>query len=186
MGKVIVSEFVSLDGVMEAPDQWHFPFSHDAMGAYKFDELRAADAMLLGRVTYDEFAAAWPTMPDTGEFGERMNGLPKYVVSTTLNAAAWHNSHRINEKVPEAIAGLKREIGGDILIAGSADLINSLLPHDLIDEYRLMIHPVVVGRGKRLFRDGNATKALTLAETKQLGPNVVVLTYQRAAEAERR
>jgi dihydrofolate reductase len=181
MRKVVVSEFVSLDGVMEAPDKWHFQFWHEEMGKYKYDELFASDALLLGRVTYQGFAAAWPSMTDEAGFADRMNSLPKFVVSTTLEEPLeWNNSSRINENVAEEVARLKQQPGQDILIYGSADLVHTLMQHDLIDEYRIMVHPVVVRSGKRLFRDGSDTKVLRLVETKMLGPDVVVLSYQPA------
>jgi dihydrofolate reductase len=180
MRKVIVSEFVTLDSVMEAPDQWQGPFWHDDMGTYKFDELFASDALLLGRVTYQGFADAWPTITDEVGFADRMNSMRKYVVSTTMEEeqATWDNSRLIKENVPEEVRNLKQRSGQDILIFGSADLVNSLMPHDLIDEYRLMIHPVVVGSGKRLFRDGSDTTALRLVDTKTFPSGVIVLTYQ--------
>jgi len=178
MRKVVVSEFLSLDGVMEAPDQWHFSFWHEAMGKYKYDELFASDALLLGRVTYEGFAAAWPSITDEQGFADRMNGLPKYVASTTLAEVGWNNSHLIKGDVAAAVSEMKRQAGQDILIGGSAELVNSLMPHDVIDEYRLMVHPIVVGHGKRLFGEGSAATALKLIETKPLGPDVVVLIYQ--------
>jgi dihydrofolate reductase len=181
MRKVVVSEFVSLDGVMEAPDKWHFQFWHEDMGRYKYDELFASDALLLGRVTYQGFAAAWPSMTDEAGFADRMNSLPKFVVSTTLEEPLeWNNSCLIKENVAQEVSRLKQQPGQDILIYGSADLVHTLMQHDLIDEYRIMVHPVVVGSGKRLFRDGSDTKVLRLVETKMLGPDVVVLSYQPA------
>ncbi len=178
MRKVVVSEFLSLDGVMEAPDQWHFSFWHEAMGKYKYDELFASDALLLGRVTYEGFAAVWPSIIDEQGFADRMNGLPKHVASTTLGEVGWNNSHLIKGDVAAAVSEMKRQAGQDILIGGSAELVNSLMPHDVIDEYRLMVHPIVVGHGKRLFGEGSAATALKLIETKPLGPDVVVLIYQ--------
>jgi len=181
MRKVIVSEFVTLDGVMESPDKWHFPYWSDEMGKYKFDELLASDALLLGRVTYEGFAAAWPSATDEEGFADRMNGLPKFVASTNLEEPLeWNNSTLIKGNVAEEVSKLKQQPGQDILIGGSADLVNALLQHDLIDEFRLMVHPVIVGSGKRLFGDGSGTKGLSLVDTKTLGSGVVVLTYQPA------
>jgi len=131
-------------------------------------------------VAYQWFAAAWPTMPETGGVGERMNGIPKYVASTTLAEVGWHNARLITGSVADAVAALKREPGQDILVGGSADLVNSLMPHELIDDDRLMLHSVVVDHGKRLFAEGNETKTLELVETTPLGPSVVVLTYRPA------
>ncbi len=185
MRKVIVSEFVSLDGVMEAPDQWHFPFFNEEAGKYKFDELFASDALLLGRVTYEGFAAAWPSMTDEEGFADRMNSLPKYVVSTTLEEPLeWNNSTLIKGNIAEEVSRLKQQPGQDIAVHGSADLVNTLMQHDLIDEYRLMVHPVVVGSGKRLFKDGSDTTVLRLVETKTFSTGVVVLTYQPAGKEE--
>jgi len=179
MRRVIVSEFVTLDGVMEAPDKWQFPFWNDETGKLKLDELIASDALLLGRVTYQEFAEAWPSMTDDEGFAERMNALPKYVVSTTLNAGdlKWNNSRLIRGDIAGEISKLKQQPGKDLLISGGAGLVHSLMQCDLIDEYRLLVYPVVLGRGKRLFR-GDSTATLKLVETKTLGSDVVLLTYQ--------
>ncbi len=181
MRRVIASEFVSLDGVMEEPS-WTFQFPSEERDKFKFDELSASDALLLGRVTYEGFAAAWPQMEEqTGEYGTWMNGYPKYVVSTTLEEPLeWNNSTLIKENVAEEVSRLKQQPGKDILIFGSGDLVNTLMQHDLIDEYRLMIFPVVVGSGKRLFGDRSEQKALKLLDTKTFGSGVVVLSYQPA------
>jgi len=180
MRKVIASEYVTLDGVMEEPGKWSFQFWNEDTAKFKYDELFASDALLLGRVTYEGFAQAWPTMTGTGEFGERMNSLPKYVVSTTLTTVEWNNSQLINGNVAEEIAKLKQQPGMDILLAGSGQLLNTLMDHDLIDEYRFMVYPVVLGSGKRLFQDRSDTKVLRLVETKTYSSGVVILTYQPA------
>jgi dihydrofolate reductase len=181
--KVIASEFVSLDGVMEDPG-WTFQFSSEEQDQFKFDELAASDTLLLGRLTYEGFAAAWPQMEEqTGEYGVWMNGYPKYVASTTLEEPLeWNNSNLIQGNVTEEVSRLKQQPGKAILIFGSGDLVNMLMQHDLIDEYRIMVFPVVVGSGKRLFGDGSDTKVLELVETKTFGSGVVVLTYQPAGE----
>lgn len=181
MRKVIATEYVTLDGVMEEPGQWSFPFWNDEAAQYKSEELFASDALLLGRVTYQGFAAAWPTMTDTGEFGEKMNSMPKYVASTTLEELAWNNSRLINGNVVEEVSALKQQPGQDLLLAGSGVLVHTLMQHDLIDEYRLMVHPIILGSGKRLFRDGGAMKTLKLVETKTFSSGVVVLSYQPAS-----
>jgi dihydrofolate reductase len=178
--KVIASEFVSLDGVMEDPS-WTFQFSSDEQQKFKFDELFASDALLMGRVTYEGFAAAWPGRTDEAGFAERMNGLPKYVVSRTLEEPLeWDNSTLIEGDVAEAVAGLKQQPGQDVLIYGSGELVSTLMQHDLIDEYRLMVFPVVVGGGKRLFEDAAETTVLKLVDTKTFDSGVVVLTYEPA------
>jgi dihydrofolate reductase len=179
MRKLVVSEFVSLDGVMEDP-QWTFQFMNEVQERFKFDELQASDALLLGRVTYDGFAEAWPNMiEETGEYGEWMNDYPKYVVSSTLEEVKWKNSQLIKGDIAEEIIKLKQQPGKDILVFGSYGLVQTLIQLDLIDEYRLMIFPVVLGSGKRVFGDGIDKKVLKLAETKTLSSGVVVLTYQR-------
>lgn len=180
MRKVVVSEFVSLDGVMEDP-RWTFRFESDDRNQYKFDELAAADALLLGRVTYEGFAAAWPRMEEqTGEYGAWMNGYPKYVVSTTLEEPLEWNASLIGDDIVGEISALKQQPGKDILVFGSAALVNTLVEHDLVDEYRIMIFPVIVGSGKRLLGDGLDMKALELVETKTFGSGAVVLTYRPA------
>jgi dihydrofolate reductase len=188
--RVIVSEFVSLDGVMEDPGGsgefdrggWSFRFDRGPEGdGFKFDELAAADALLLGRKTYEGFAAAWPQMEEqTGKYGAWMNGYPKHVVSRTLQEPLeWNNSTLIEDDVAEEVARLKQQDGKDILVFGSAQLVHTLMEHDLIDEYRLMVHPVVVGKGKRIFADVGEMKALRLVDSKPVGPDgVVVLTYE--------
>ncbi|HLZ58034.1 MAG TPA: dihydrofolate reductase family protein [Ktedonosporobacter sp.] len=186
MGKIIVSEFVTLDGVIEAPggeeslgerSGWSMPFFNEETAKIKMDDLFSSDALLMGRVTYQIHAAAWPTMTDEDGFADRMNSLPKYVVSTTLSAVEWNNSRLIKGNVPEAIKNLKQEVSRNILIDGGSDLVNSLMQHDLIDEYRLLVHPVVLGRGKRLFREGSERRNLRLIGARALSTGVVALTY---------
>ena len=180
MRNVVVSEFVSLDGVMEEPG-WTFQFESEDRNQYKFDELAAADALLLGRVTYEGFAAAWPGMAEqTGEYGAWMNGYPKHVASRTLEEPLEWNANLLGEDLAREISELKQQPSKDILVFGSADLVSTLMLHDLVDEYRLMVFPVVVGGGKRLFADGTGTKALELVDTKTFDSGAVVLTYRRA------
>jgi dihydrofolate reductase len=144
-----------------------------------YDQLFASDALLLGQVTYQAFADAWPSMTDEVGFADRMNSLPKFVVSKTLEEVEWNNSSRIKENVAEEVSRLKQQPGQGILIYGSSELVNTLMQHDLIDEYRLWVHPVVLGSGKRLFRDdGSDTKVLRLVDAKTFGSGVVVLSYQ--------
>ena len=191
MRKVVVTEFVSLDGVVEDPS-WTFRFASEEQENFKFDELSAVDALLLGRETYEGFAAAWPNMmeqnegprrAELGEYADMMNGYPKYVVSTTLEEPLeWNSSTLIKGNVAEGVLRLKHEPGKDILVFGSGELVNTLMEHDLIDEYRLMVFPIVVGAGKRLFGDGADTKVLRLVETKAFGSGVVVFTYQPAGK----
>jgi dihydrofolate reductase len=177
MGKIVLTEFVSLDGVMEAPHEWHFPFFDEEAGKYKLDEVFATDALLLGRVTYEGFAEAWPSMTDEEGFADRFNSIPKYVVSTTLENPTWNNSHVISENVADEVTRLRQQPGGDIVIHGSAALANSLMQDNLIDEYRLMVHPIVVGKGKRIFQEGIAAPPLKLVDTKTFSKGIVVLTY---------
>jgi dihydrofolate reductase len=188
MGKVVVTEFITLDGVIEAPGGgeefayagWSFKFNRGDDGdRFKLDELRAADAQLLGRVTYQGFAKAWPRI-HAGEFSERMNGMPKYVASRTLTPAdaTWTNSTVIGEDLAGQVTRLKEQVARDILVAGSAQLVRSLAEHDLVDEYHLMVFPVVLGSGKRLFTEGSAHTTLRLVDTKPVGPDgVIILTY---------
>jgi dihydrofolate reductase len=189
MGKVVVTEFVSVDGVMEDPGGaedfehggWTFKFDRGSDGnKFKLDETLDAEALLLGRVTYQGFAAAWPGMTDDVGFAEKMNSMPKYVVSATLEEAEWNNSTVIKGDVAEEVAKLKQQHAGDILIAGSARLVNSLKDLGLVDEYRLMVFPVVLGSGKRLFEEGSEPTTLKLVDSQTVGEGIVILTYQRA------
>ncbi len=180
MRKIVATEYVSLDGVMDEPGVWSGPFFNDEAIKFKYDELFASDALLLGRVTYEGFAKAWPTMEGTGDFGERMNGMPKYVVSTTLQNLEWTNSHVISANVVEEISKLKEEPGQDLLLEGSGKLLHTLMEHDLVDEYRLMLHPIVLGGGKKLFESESQAKALKLVETRPLTSGIVILTYHPA------
>ena len=178
MRNIIVTEYLTLDGVFEEPGQWSFDYWSEEAMRYKRDELFSSDIQLLGRVTYEGFAKAWPTMPDTGDFGERMNSMPKYVVSTTLTHAEWQNTTIINTNVVEEIQKLKEQSGQPILVAGSGKLVQTLMHHDLVDEYRLMVYPLILGSGKRLFPGGAPALKLELVETKPFSSGVVVLTYQ--------
>jgi dihydrofolate reductase len=186
MGDVVVTEFVTLDGVMEDPGGsegtpnggWSFKFDRGAEGdAFKLAELEAADAQLLGRVTYEGFAAAWPSRPDP-PFGERMNSMPKFVYSETLKSADWQNSTILDGDLRAEVRELKERFTRDILVAGSATLVQSLLAHDLVDRLNLMVHPIVLGSGRRLFADGTPPSAFAVTSAQQMS-EVVVLTYAR-------
>jgi dihydrofolate reductase len=182
MRKVVASEFVSLDGVVESPEKWHFPYFNDQMGDAIGTAMAASDAMLMGRVLYEEWAAFWPDQdPDENPVAARMNGVRKYVVSTTLEEPLeWQNSTLIGDNVAEEISKLKEQPGKDISISGSPTLVRSLLQEGLLDELRLMLHPIVVGSGKRLFEDGGDQKALQLLDSKTFSTGVLYLTYQPA------
>ena len=177
--KIIVTEFLTLDGVMEEPQNWSFPYWTDEIGKFKHDELFASDAQLLGKITYEGFAAAWPGRTDAEGYADRINRLPKYVVSTTLSEAnlTWKNSHLIKDNVTEEIQKLKEQPGQNILVHGSSTLVQLLMQHDLVDEHRLMIFPLVLGTGKRHFKDGVSAK-LKLIESKTYSSGVVLLRYQ--------
>jgi dihydrofolate reductase len=185
MRKVVVSEFMSLDGVVEDPGGaenfkyggWTRDYSNDEVGQFKYEELFSGDALLLGRKTYEAFAKAWPTMEGTGDFGERMNGVPKYVASTTLKKPDWNNSSVIQGDITEAVTKLKSQPGQDILVFGSAALIQTLMKHDLVDQYNLLVFPVVLGTGKRLFHDSTMSN-LKLTETRTFSTGVIALIYQ--------
>ena len=176
MRKLIVTEFLTLDGVMEEP-AWTAPYWNDEIAKFKYDELFGSDTLLLGRVTYQGFAAAWPSRTDEQGFADRMNSLPKFVVSTNLQKVEWNNSRLIKENIPEEVSRLKQQPGQNILIYGSGDLVQTLMQSDLIDEYWLLVYPIVLGSGKRLFQDGSKT-TLSLKETKTFSSGVVVLCYQ--------
>jgi len=175
MAEITVTEYVSLDGVFEEPGQWSFPFFTDDVAKWKFDELFAADAQLLGRVTYEGFAAAWPTFTDEAGFADRMNGMPKYVVSSTLADPSWTNTKVI---AVDAIEDLPDE---KILVAGSGQLVDTLFRKGLVDEFRLLVHPIVLGSGKQLFQDGLPTTSLALEDQQTFESGVLALTYRRPA-----
>jgi dihydrofolate reductase len=190
MGKIVVTEFITLDGIIEDPGGaegtpnggWSFRSPAPDAEQFKFEELLAADVQLMGRVTYEGFAAAWPAMEETtGEFGKRMNSMPKVVVSTTLTDPAWKNTTVISGDVAAEVARLKARYEGDVLVPASATLVDTLREHDLVDEYRLMVHPVVLGSGKRLFKDGAAGTELALADSRKVGPDVLLLIYRPAS-----
>jgi dihydrofolate reductase len=192
MGRIVVSEFVSIDGVMEDPGGsegtrnagWTFRFKRGEEGErFKLDELVAAEALLLGRVTYEGFAAAWPTIEDPVGFADKMNSMPKYVVSNTLTdgEAGWTNSTVVRGDTVPQLTALKASVAGDLLVAGSASLVQLLAEHQLIDEYRLMVFPIILGSGKRLFGHISETPILSLDEVLPVGDGVVVLTYHPRA-----
>ena len=189
MGRIVVTEFVSLDGVMEDPGGsenfkhggWSFEISRGDEGdKFKLDETMASAALLLGRRTYEGFAAAWPSRD--GEFADKFNTMPKYVVSSTLNDPEWNNSTVLKGDVAEEVAKLKREQDGDIVVHGSARLVQTLLESDLVDELRLMVFPLVLGSGKRLFGDTSDKKPLRLVDSKVVGDGVAILTYEPARD----
>ena len=175
MRKLVASMLMALDGVVENPQMWTVQFRSEESQNYKFDELFASDALLLGRITYQDFVAAWSGVP--GAYGERINSMPKYVPTTTLQEAEW-NATFIKDNIVEEVTRLKQESGQDIVIFGSVELIHSLMQEDLIDEYRLMVFPIVVGNGKRLFHGESQRKEFKLVQSHTFGSGVVVLTYE--------
>ena len=181
MRTVVAGLFISLDGVTESPDKWHFPYFNDEMGEAVDAQIAAQDAMLLGRVTYQEWAPYWPASTDDEPFANQINSMPKYVVSTTLDKVEWgkwDNATLIKGDLAEAITKLKQQPGKNIGVGGSPTLVYSLLQHDLLDELRLLVHPVVVGSGKRLFKDGGDLKRLKLVDAKTFSTGVLSLIYQ--------
>jgi dihydrofolate reductase len=187
MGRIVVTEFVSLDGVVEDPGGaedfkyggWSFEFDRGADGnKFKLDETLAAEALLLGRKTYQGFADAWPSRD--GEFADKFNSMPKYVVSSTLKDPEWNNSTVLEGDVTDAVSKLRDEIDGDIVVHGSAQLAQTLLEADLVDELRLMVFPVVLGAGKRLFGETGDKKPLKLADSKTVGDGVAIMIYRPA------
>jgi dihydrofolate reductase len=189
MARIVVTEFVSLDGVMEAPGGgedfrhagWSFEIERGAEGdQFKLDETRNSAALLLGRVTYEGFARAWPSRE--GEFADKFNSMPKYVVSSTLENPEWTNTTVLNGDVAGEVTKLKGEQDGDIVVHGSARLVQTLLEHDLVDELRLMVFPVVLGTGKRLFGETSDKKRLQLVDSKVVGDGVTILVLQRAGD----
>lgn len=193
MGKIVATEFISLDGVIEDPGGsedfvhggWTFEIDRGEEGdKFKLGELEEAEAQLLGRVTYEGFAAAWPERegdPDMGGFAKKMNTMPKYVYSTTLESADWQNTTVLSGDFATDIAQVKEEVDGVILVAGSATLVQGLIAADLLDELRLMVFPVTLGGGKRLFADDGRKVPLTLSDARTIGAGIQLLTYERAA-----
>jgi dihydrofolate reductase len=184
MGSIVVTEFISLDGVVEDPGGaenfkyggWTFEFNRGEEGdKFKLDETRASAALLLGRRTYEGFAAAWPSRE--GEFADLFNSMPKYAVSTTLTNPEWNNTTVLEDL--EGVRRLKEELEGEIVVHGSVQLVQSLLENDLADELRLMVFPIILGTGKRLFGDMSDKKQFKLADTKTVGDGIAILTYRR-------
>jgi dihydrofolate reductase len=187
MGRIVVTEFVSLDGVMEDPGGaedfehggWSFEISRGDEGEkFKLDETMASDALLLGRVTYEGFAKAWPSRE--GEFADKFNSMPKYVVSSTLKDPEWTNTTVLEAELTDEVAKLKEKHSGDIVVHGGAQLVQDLLENDLVDELRLMVFPLVLGGGKRLFGETSDKKRLRLRDFKVVGDGVAILVYERA------
>ena len=187
MGRIVVTEFVSLDGVMEDPGGsedfehggWSFEFERGEEGdKFKLDETLASEALLLGRVTFEGFADAWPSRE--GEFADKFNNMPKFVVSTTVDGSQWNNSTVLEGDVADEVSKLREDQEGDVVVHGSAQLVQTLLEHDLVDELRLMVFPVVLGSGKRLWGESSDKTTLKLVDSRPVGDEgVVVLTYGR-------
>jgi dihydrofolate reductase len=187
MGRIVVTEFISIDGVMEDPGGaedfkyggWTFEIERGEEGdKFKLDEALDADALLLGRKTYEGFAAAWPSRE--GEFADKFNNMPKYVVSSTLKDPEWTNSTVLDGDLAEEVAKLRQDVDGDIVVHGSAQLVQALVDHGLVDELRLMVFPVVLGAGKRLFGETSDKRRLRLSDSKTVGDGVQILTYEAA------
>jgi dihydrofolate reductase len=189
VGRIVVTEFVSLDGVMEDPGGaedfphggWSFEINRGEEGdKFKLDEVFSSAALLLGRVTYEGFAEAWPARE--GEFADKFNNMPKYVVSSTLTEPQWNNSTVLRGDVAEEVGRLREELDGDIVVHGSARLVQTLIEHDLVDEFRLMVFPVLLGSGKRLFDETSDKKPLRLVDSKMVGDGVAILIYEPTGE----
>ena len=194
MGRIVVTEFVSLDGVVEDPGGsedfkyggWSFEFSRGDEGdKFKLDEALASKALLLGRRTYEGFADAWPSRNDEAGFADKFNGMPKYVVSSTLENPEWSNSTVLEGDLGQAVEELRRRHDGDIVVHGSVQLVQALVEQDLVDELRLMVFPVVLGSGKRLFGETSDKKPMRLVDTQTVGDGVAILTYETVRDAER-
>ncbi len=190
VGRIVVTEFVSLDGVMEDPGGaenfrhggWTFEIARGDEGdKFKLDEALDAAALLLGRVTYEGFAEAWPSRE--GDFADKFNSMPKYVVSSTLEAAEWNNSTVLEGDVIDEVSKLRRDVDGDVVVHGSAQLVQALIEHDLVDELRLMVFPLVLGTGKRLFGETSDKRPLRLADSKVVGDGVAILVYRPTRDA---
>jgi dihydrofolate reductase len=188
VGRIVVTEFVSLDGVVEAPGGgesfehggWSLAISRGDEGdKFKLDETLSSEAILLGRVTYEGFAAAWPSRE--GEFADKLNAMPKYVVSSTLDDPEWNNTTVLKGAVPDEVGKLRAALDGDIVVHGSPQLVQTLVENDLVDEYRLLVFPVVLGSGKRLFGETSDKKLLRLVDSKVVGDGVGIFVYEPAS-----
>jgi dihydrofolate reductase len=188
MGRLVVTEYISVDGVVEAPSGsetfervgWTDAFNRGPEGEqFKWDETKSSDALLLGRVTYEGFAAVWPHFE--GEFADKFNSMPKYVISSTLDGPGWNNTTVLRGDVVEEVTKLKEMYEGDIVVHGSPQLAQTLIEHDLVDAIHLQVYPVIVGAGKRLFADTSAVKRLRLIEAKTVGDGVQILIFERVA-----
>ena len=187
MGRIVVTEYVSLDGVMQAPGGgedfkhagWTFKIPRGKEGdKFKLDETLNSEALLLGRKTFEAFAAVWPSMNDAAGFAAKFNSMPKYVVSSTLKKPDWNNSTVLKGDVVEEVSKLRQKLDGNIVVHGSAQLVQTLIEHDLVDELRLMVFPVILGTGKRLFGDTSDKKRLRLSESKTVGDGVAILIFK--------
>src|SRR5437773_7391631 len=185
MGRIVITEFASLDGVVEDPGGsenfkyggWSFEIDRgDEGNKFKLDETMSAEALLLGRVTYEGFAVAWPSVK--GEFADKFNSMPKYVVSSTLEDPEWNNSTVLKGDVVEEVRRLRQRLGGNIVVHGSAQLVQTLVEHDLVDELRLMVFPIVLGTGKRLFAETSDAKPLRLVDSRTVGDGVTILVFE--------
>ena len=176
--RLVATEYVSLDGVFEEPGRWSHPFFNEEAMRFKAEELENADAQLLGRKTYEGFAKAWPTMEGTGDFGVKMNTMPKYVVTSTLDKLEWSGSVPVRGDVVAEVRKLKEKPGRDILLAGSAQLFNALMRANVIDVYRLMVHPIVLGAGAMLFDESGVRRELELVDMKKFTTGIVVLELE--------
>jgi dihydrofolate reductase len=195
MRKLVVDTFVTLDGVMQAPGDpdedreggfahggWVVPHFDEQLGAYMVSLVQRAGALLLGRKTYDEFAASWPNMPDGDPIAAVYNTIPKYVASRPPRTFDWVNTHQLGEDIAGEVTKLKAQDGGEIRVAGSSELIQLLLRHDLIDEFQLIVFPAIVGSGKRLFGDGAIPRSLTLKKVETTATGVVIQVYERTGD----
>jgi dihydrofolate reductase len=178
MRKVIVSTYVTLDGRVDEPQDWVVPYDDDELAKYHTDLLMNSDGLLLGRNTYEIFAVIWPSRSGEFPYVDKLNSMAKYVASSSLKDLEWENSHLIEGDVPEGVAKLKQQPGQDLVVYGGLDLTHSLLEHDLIDKYRLLVHPVVLGKGRSFFKEGVERMALDLVDTTVIPPGVAILTYQ--------
>ena len=180
--RLVATEYVSLDGIFDEPGEWSFPYFNEEALRFKSDELDNADAQLLGRKTYEGFAKAWPTMEGTGDFGVKMNTMPKYVVTSTLTTLDWPGSTPIKGDVAGGVRKLKSQPGNDLLLAGSGMLFNYLMGENLIDLYRLMIHPIVIGHGNHLFGGTDGHRKLRLVDSKSFATGIVILELEPAKD----